>query len=522
MLGGYMTWGIPAFRCPPEVFQEDIDRMLARCPGVTVHLGIGLGRDVTLEELKERHDAVLLTIGAWWAKGLRMDNAGDERVVDGVEFLRRVNGGERPELPARVIVVGAGDVAMDACRVAKRLPGCEDVQGALPARARRDPRPQGRALGRDRGGHRVRLQRAAGRGPGENGCARAPLQSAPSSASRARTGAGVPIDVPGSEHDYDCGLVILATGQKAESAHLAELGLMAAEKVRTDWDSMRTEDPKVFAAGDGAFGPSTIVNAMYHGHRAAYYVKALPRGRSSDPLPYRTPYKTRRVPVAQDALWEVFAREHQEFHGLGENPIAFPEIESTYDVEAARSEKRRAATAATPRPARPTTASARARTSSSWRGRCRRTRASSARSSRSGSTVSNEKHFHPEVASLDDIVFLPANLSRLVIDPYRDACRVATELGGGALELASPFLVAGFDDAPDEVREAVAHGVRRTGSPTSDGAAIGDDVPWLQLLADGDEPDPARGGRDPPVAGGGRDPRRAGWRGSADRPATAS
>ena len=41
MLGGYMTWGIPAFRCPPEVFQEDIDRILARCPGITVHLGRG-------------------------------------------------------------------------------------------------------------------------------------------------------------------------------------------------------------------------------------------------------------------------------------------------------------------------------------------------------------------------------------------------------------------------------------------------------------------------------------------------
>ena len=74
MLGGYMTWGIPAFRCPPEVFHEDIDRMLARCPGITVHLGTGLGDGVTLDELKERHDAVLLTIGAWWAKGLRMEN----------------------------------------------------------------------------------------------------------------------------------------------------------------------------------------------------------------------------------------------------------------------------------------------------------------------------------------------------------------------------------------------------------------------------------------------------------------
>ena len=41
MLGGYMTWGIPAFRCPPEIFKEDIDRMLDRCPGITVHLNTG-------------------------------------------------------------------------------------------------------------------------------------------------------------------------------------------------------------------------------------------------------------------------------------------------------------------------------------------------------------------------------------------------------------------------------------------------------------------------------------------------
>src|SRR4030095_1047336 len=109
------------------------------------------------------------------------------------------------------------------------------------------------------------------------------------------------IELEGSEHEYPCGLVILATGQKAESEHLAGLGMMAGEKVHTDWDSMRTADPKVFAAGDGAFGPSTIVTAMYHGHRAAYYVKAFLEGVES-PLPYRTPYKTRRVPVAPHAL----------------------------------------------------------------------------------------------------------------------------------------------------------------------------------------------------------------------------
>ena len=516
MLGGYMTWGIPAFRCPPEVFREDIDRMLARCPGVTVHLGVGLDRGITLEELKERHDAVLLTIGAWWAKGLRMDNAGDERVVDGVEFLRRVNGGGRPEMPARVIVVGAGDVAMDACRVAKRLPGCEDVQvlyrrGPDEIPARKDElwgaieegiefvyNVQPVAIQAENGSLALRCRRTELGEPGEDG-------------------RRVAIEVPGSEHDYDAGLVILATGQKAESAHLAELGLMAAEKVRTDWDSMRTEDPRVFAAGDAAFGPSTIVNAMYHGHRAAYYVKAFLEG-IDEPLPYRTPYKTRRVPIAEDALWEVFAREHQDFHGLGENPVAFPEIESGYTEEAAKREAARCYRCD-------------AETGSSdYNVRTRedifvmaRTMPQDARKQRALFTkrleVSQAKQFHPEVASLDDIVFLPANLSRLVIDPYRDACRVATELGGGAIELASPFLAAGFDDAPDEVRRAVAHGVTACGLAYVGRRPIGDGRALAAAARRRDRAGSVGGCRNPPVADDGRDPRGAGWtdRGPAPR-----
>ena len=214
---------------------------------------------------------------------------------------------------------------------------------------------------------------------------------------------------------------------------------------------MRTDDPKVFAAGDGAFGPSTIVTAMYHGHRAAYYLQHFLEG-DPNPLPYRTPYKTRRVPVAQDALWEVFAREHQEFRGLGENPIAFPEIETTYDDEAAKREAARCYRC----DAETGSADYSVRTREDIFVMAR-TKPEDARKQRavftSRLTVANETHFSPQVATLDDIVFLPANLSRLVIDPYRDACRIATQLGQ-ALELRAPFLAAGFDETPAEVRSA--------------------------------------------------------------------
>jgi NADPH-dependent glutamate synthase beta subunit-like oxidoreductase len=485
MLGGYMTWGIPAFRCPPEVFKEDIDRMLARCPGITIHLDTALGRDVTLDELKERHDTVLLTIGAWWAKGLAIENVDDSRVVDGVEFLREVNHGARPTMPARVIVVGAGDVAMDACRVAKRLPGGEHVRVLYRRGPEEIPARKDELWGSIEEGVEFVYNVQPVGVHGQNGdfalrCVRTELGEP------GEDGRRVAINVQGSEHDYPCGLVILATGQKAVSEHLDERGMMAGEKVHTDWDSMRTGDPKVFAAGDGAFGPSTIVTAMYHGHRAAYYLKAFLEG-VEHPLPYRTPYKTRRVPVAQDALWEVFAREHQDFHGLGQNPVAFPEIETTYDDEAARREAARCYRC----DAETGSADYSVRTREDIFVMAR-TKPQDGRKQRAAFTkrltVASSTQFHPEAPSLDDIVFLPANLSRLVIDPYRDACRVETEIGQSVV-LGSPFLVTGFDDAAVEVRAAVAQGVAAPRLAYVGRRSLGDGVPWLQVLGDADRPD---------------------------------
>ena len=402
---------------------------------------------------------MLLTIGAWWAKGLRIENGSDPRVVDGVEFLRDVNGGERPEMPARVIVVGAGDVAMDACRVARRLPGCEHVKvlyrrGPDEIPARKDELWGAIEEGIEFVYNVSRSRRTRTAAAWSLRCVRTELGEPGDDGRR------VAIELEGSEHESPCGLVILATGQKAESEHLAGLGMMAGEKVHTDWDSMRTADPKVFAAGDGAFGPSTIVTAMYHGHRAAYYVKAFLEGVES-PLPYRTPFKTRRVPVAQDALWEVFAREHQEFRGLGANPVAFPEIET--DVRRRiRSPRGRALLPLRRRDRLGRLQRAHARGHLRDGADEAAGRPQAAGGLHAPAAVSTSTHFHPEVATLDDIVFLPANLSRLVIDPYRDACRVETELSDG-LELGSPFLATGFDQAADEVRAAIGHALAAQG-----------------------------------------------------------
>ena len=490
-LGGLMIWGIPAFRLPPGIIDEDIDRLMQRCPGLEVHLNTALGREVSLAELKLRHDAVLLAIGSWWGKPMGIPGEQDERVVDGVSFLRKVNAGERPEMPATVVVVGGGDVAMDACRVAKRLPGCKHVKVIY----RRGPE--------EIPARKIELHHAIKEdiefiyhtqqvsvAPQGNQLALECVTTAlgePDDDGRRR-----PEPIAGSEHDILCGSVIAAVGQRGECDELDSLGMMSPDRVRTEWDTMRTDDPKVFAAGDGAFGGSTLVVAMQHGQRAAYYMRHFLEG-NDHPLPYRTPYRTRTVPVAQDLMWEIFPLQEPEFMGLGGDPAAFPEIELTYDAEGARAEAARCYRCD-------------AETGSADYSVAHREDIFSMARTRPDDHAKLEAMLQrrlrlrenpfPEErpASLDDLVFLPANLSRLVIDPYREACKIDWKLGG-KLELATPFLVSGFENAAEEIRRPVGLGLGAIGGAYLGTRPISAAVPWLQLCRPGrDAPSPQAAG----------------------------
>jgi len=490
--GGMMIWGIPGFRCPAHVIEEDMNRLFAKCPGIELHLNCAFGKDVTLDELKERHDVVLLTIGAWWGKPMKIAGEDDARVVDGVSFLRRINGGERPELPETVVVVGGGDVSMDACRSALRMPGCKKVKvvyrrGPDEIPARKDEL-EGAIKEEIEFVYNTQQVSVASKG---NGLALTCVKTEPGEPDP-EDGRRRPVVVEGSEHEIACGMVIAAVGQQAESAHLAEHDLMAGDRVGTEWDTMRTADPKVFAAGDGAFGGSTIVMAMNHGQRAAYYVKQFLAG-IDEPLPYRTPYRTRRVPVAQDIMWERFPRQEQEFHGVGENPAEFPEIETGYDIATAKAEAARCYRCDAETGSSDYSVAHREDIFSMARTNPLDARKNRAMLSRRLNPRDNP---FPEdrPGSMDDLVFLPANLSRLVIDPYREACRVDIDLAG-KLELDRPFFIGGLDGAPEQVWTGLRAGLQAANCGYVGRAAPGGDVTWLQLIAGpDDQPDAGAAG----------------------------
>ena len=252
--------------------------------------------------------------------------------------------------------------------------------------------------------------------------------------------------IAGSEHEILCGSVIAAVGQRSICEELHRADMMAPDRVRTEWDSMRTSDPKVFAAGDGAFGGSTIVMAMQHGQRAAYYLRHFLEG-NRDPLPWRTPYRTRRVAVAQDLMWEKFPIQDPVFCGLGERPVEFPEIELTYDTDSARAEAARCYRCDAETGSADYSVQHREDIFSMARTDPRDAPKLKAMLDR---RLRLRENPFPEErpACLDDLVFLPANLSRLVIDPYREACKIGWRLGE-RLDLDIPFFVAGFDAASE-------------------------------------------------------------------------
>jgi NADPH-dependent glutamate synthase beta subunit-like oxidoreductase len=119
-LGGMLRYGIPAYRLPRKYLDEDINHILST--GVQTKFGVSVGKDFTLEELREQYDAVYLSFGAHTSKTLHIKGEEAEGVVAAISMLRDVGYDNPPDYTGKtVVIVGGGNVAMDACRTSVRL-----------------------------------------------------------------------------------------------------------------------------------------------------------------------------------------------------------------------------------------------------------------------------------------------------------------------------------------------------------------------------------------------------------------
>ncbi|MBQ6465382.1 MAG: FAD-dependent oxidoreductase [Oscillospiraceae bacterium] len=262
-LGGMLTLGIPSFRLEKSVIQAEID--VLRELGVEFRTGVEVGKDVTLDALRqEGYKAFYLAVGA--SAGAKLDIPGEELkgVSTGVDFLRRVNQGERPELGAKVAVIGGGNVALDVARAAVRLGADVTVyyrRGEAEMPADRDELAEAREEGVG-----FRFLCAPVEILGESGAAALKLEKMALGEPDAKGRRSV--HGTGEYETVEVSAVLSATGQKVELGGI-EVPLGKKGTVEVDALSAQTAVPDVFAGGDVVTGPKFVIDAVAAGKEAA-------------------------------------------------------------------------------------------------------------------------------------------------------------------------------------------------------------------------------------------------------------
>ena len=268
-LGGMLRYGIPSYRLPRERLQEDIDAILST--GVKAHMGVNIGTDITIRELRRRFDCVYIAIGAQADKNVGIEGEDCRGVMSAVELLGGIGDGALPDFfGRRVVIIGGGNVAMDCARSAKRLnaervtvvyrrrrvdmtalpeeiegaveEGCEILELQAPVRIESDKCENVTAL-----------------------WTQPQIISTVDSSGRPR-----PAKADEPLRKIECDIVIVAIGQGIETAPFEQYGVPIKRGVI---DAMSSSDvgtiTGVFAGGDCVTGPASAIKAIAAGKVAA-------------------------------------------------------------------------------------------------------------------------------------------------------------------------------------------------------------------------------------------------------------
>ena len=287
--GGVLVYGIPEFRLPKQIVQEEVGRLEGA--GVKIVCNTVIGRTYTVQELRDQFDAVFIANGAGLPVFMNVPGENFKGVYSANEYLTRVNlmaayqfpRADTPVLKGqRVATVGGGHVAMDSARTAKRL-GAESsmivyrrTRKEMPARAEEIHHAEQEGLQFEFLVAPVEVVGNDKKWVTGLKCVRMKLGE-PDASGRAR-----PIVIPGSEFVIPCDVVVVAIGTRANpllTATCPDLKLNKWGNIIVD-DKGMTSLPGVFAGGDIVRGAATVILAMGDGKRAAKAMDEYLRGKA--------------------------------------------------------------------------------------------------------------------------------------------------------------------------------------------------------------------------------------------------
>jgi len=323
--GGMLRFGIPAYRLPDGVIDADIAAIEAS--GVTIRTSTRIVAADAL--LADGFDAVLIASGAWRSAKLGIDGEDAPHVLDGLAFLVQVNAGNAPILGERVVVVGGGNTAIDAARVARRL-GAQVVQVYRRSRAEMPAAPEEIEAALEEGVRIEYLQAPLRIDERGVTCVRMALGE------RDASGRARPEPVAGSDALVPAATVIVAIGQQVELPAAARLRRQDGAAV-VDGETLATATPGLFAAGDAVLGPASIIDAVAQGRRAAKAIDRFLGGTGSIDRDAAPAFATQPRPPASRGT----PRHDYPTIPIAQRLAGFDTAQSAYDVPTARREAMR-------------------------------------------------------------------------------------------------------------------------------------------------------------------------------------
>jgi 2-oxoacid:acceptor oxidoreductase delta subunit (pyruvate/2-ketoisovalerate family) len=268
--GGMMRLGIPDYRLPKAVLQREIEFILAH--GIKLKLNTAVGRDISFEELRKRHDAVFIGTGFNLSRSLGAEGQELEDVIPGIEVLRKISFHDNIELADRIVVVGGGNTAMDVARSVLRMGSKPRVvyrrsREEMPAIAEEVDDLLAEGIPIDFLTLPVKVHGSAKGKVLKVECVRMALGE-PDSYGRRR-----PVPIEGSNFDIDADMVITAIGEQPD------LRFLSSDVKAESWGVIvdgygRTNVPGIYAGGDTATGEGTVTHAVGRGRQAAIAIDA--------------------------------------------------------------------------------------------------------------------------------------------------------------------------------------------------------------------------------------------------------
>ncbi len=266
--GGMLTLGIPSFRLEKDVVNAEIE--VLKEMGVEFKCGVEVGKDVTIDELRQQgYKGFYLAIGAQKSAPIGVPGEELQGVYGGVDFLRRVNLGEKPEIGEKCAVIGGGNVAMDVCRTALRL-GAKDTFIIYRRGQEEMPADKDEVAEAMEEGVQFRFLCAPAEILGTDGKVSGLKVEKMALGEPDEKGRRKPVGT-GEFEIIEVSSVIGAIGQKVDLGGIAPEGMTFNPNgtVIAEALTYQTAQPDIFAGGDVVTGPKFAIDAIAAGHEAA-------------------------------------------------------------------------------------------------------------------------------------------------------------------------------------------------------------------------------------------------------------